>query len=187
MAQRFWRSDRFSWGSFAFLAPRPRPGWPGWALLLLGSVTLALATRQWLELNTEAELAQVRLDNRRALAPPERAPAPVVTLSPEMEARERERQQILRILQLDWPALFAALENAQTADIALLTIQPDARRGLLVMTGEARDMGAVIDYQRRLTAGLRDVVLTTHEVQEQNPHKPVRFTVSARWAAGEGS
>lgn len=186
MAVRFWRSDNLSYRAFSFVAPRARASWPGWALLLLGAVTLALAARQWLDLRTEADLARVRLENRKALAPPERATVPVVTMTPEMELREQERRQILRVLQLEWPTLFAALESAQTADVALLTIQPDARRGLLVLTGEARDMAAVIDYQRHLTRGLRDVVLTTHEVQELNPHKPVRFSVSARWNTGDG-
>lgn len=187
MAIRHWRSDNLQFRTFSFLAPRPVARWPGWTLLLVGTLTLALAGQRWAELRSEVELARIRLENREALAPPERSTTPTIVVTPEMEARQRERQLIVRALKLDWPALFGALEKAQTPNIALLTIQPDSRRGTLVMTGEARDMAAVIDYQRRLNDGLRDVVLTTHEVQEQNPHKPVRFTVTALWGEGEAS
>ena len=187
MAIRHWRSDNLHFRTFSFVGPRPLARWPGWTLLLIGTLTLALAARHWAGLRTEVDLARIRLENREALAPPERSTTPTITVTPEMEARAHERELIMRALHLDWPGLFAALEKAQTPNIALLTLQPDSRRGTLLMTGEARDMAAVIDYQSRLNAGLRDVVLITHEVQEQNPHKPVRFTVTALWGAGDAS
>lgn len=187
MGLKHLRSDNLHFRHFSFLAPRPMAGWPGWALLLIGSLTFALAAQRWITLRDELDLAQVRLEARQDLAPPERTPLPVAELTPEMEAQQKERQRIVGTLRLDWQGLFTVLEKAQNPDIALLTIQPDARRGTLLLTGEARNMASVIAYQRRLHQGLDDVVLTTHEVQEQNPHQPVRFTVTARWGEGVGS
>lgn len=184
MALKFWRSDNLHYRRFSFVAPRPTAGWPGWALLLVGSVTLALAATNWISLRDQLRWAQVRLDERQALAPPERAARPVVELTPEQELLKREQAQILATLKLNWQSLFGALEQAQTADVALLSIAPDARRGTVLLNGEGRNMAAVIDYQRRLANQLQDVVLVTHEEQEQNPFKPVRFSATARWTAG---
>lgn len=185
MGMKHLRSDNLRFSNFAFLGPRRLAGWPGWALLLIGSITLAVAAQRWITLRNDLAFAQIRLENREALAPPERSTTPTITITPEMEARQRERQLIVNALHLDWQALFGTLERAQNADIALLSIQPDSRRGTLILSGEARNMAAVIGYQRRLNDGLRDVVLTTHEVQEQNPHKPVRFTITGFWGPGE--
>lgn len=171
----------------AFIAAGRPASWLGWVLLLVGALTSAAAMNRWLNERDQLEIAQTRLSNRVALMPPERAAKPRIEITPEMEAQAREQRSIETALNRDWPGLFARLERTLGADIALLTVQPDARRGTFVVTGEARNVAALIAYEQRLDRQFGDVVLSTHEVQEMHPHKPVKFSMSARWGQGESS
>lgn len=91
---------------------------------------------------------------------------------------------IIRQLNLPWDKLFMALESAANDRVALLSIQPDSRKQLIHLSGEARNMEAILDYlaQLRGQKTLEQIVLTSHEIKLQDPDKPVRFSLSARWA-----
>lgn len=181
------RSDRLSFKDFSFIGPKRSPSWVGWILMLAGTVAIGFAVDRWSTSKDALELANIRLQTRLSMIPAERAVKPVVEITPEMEMKTHQEEQITKALALDWEQLFAALEASQTNDISLLSLQPDPRRGLVMLNGEARNMAAVIAYQRKLTTNLHDVVLTTHEVQQQSPQQPVRFTISARWNEGAPS
>lgn len=181
------RSDRLSFKDFSFIGPKRSPSLVGWVLLLIGTIAIAFTVDRWSASKDALDLANIRLQTRLAMIPAERAVKPVVEITPEMEMKAQQEQQITKALNLNWEQLFAALEVSQTNDISLLSLQPDPRRGLVMLNGEARNMAAVITYQRKLTANLHDVVLTTHEVQQQNPQQPVRFSISARWHEGISS
>lgn len=93
--------------------------------------------------------------------------------------------RVVEKLNLPWDDLFAVLEEAKGDDIALLGVDPNAKERSLKLTGEARKFDAMFDYIRALRDGkmLKDVYLTMHKIDDQNPDKPVRFTVEATWAA----
>ena len=91
---------------------------------------------------------------------------------------------IIRQLNLPWDKLFTALESTENNQVALLAIQPDTRKQLIHLSGEARNLEAVLDYlaQLRGQETLAQIALTSHEIKLQDPDKPVRFSLSAKWA-----
>jgi len=75
------------------------------------------------------------------------------------------------------------VEGAAGKDVALLAIQPDKHKGEVVIGGEAKDVAAMLNYMRRLNDArqLSEVVLLSHQIEQQDPQKPVRFNLSAKW------
>lgn len=159
-----------------YVAAAPRRRWPGVALLaasLAVAGALGLAYR-----DARQELA--RLGAERELLPAVERPAR--SLPPERVAEQvRTAQSVARQLALPWGSLIVVLEEASTADVALLTLQPDAEQRVLRLTAEARGREAMFDYLRRLSAAhaLADVHLVNHQVQEQAAGQPIQFSVQA--------
>jgi Tfp pilus assembly protein PilN len=88
---------------------------------------------------------------------------------------------VVRQLTVPWSALIGALEQASTRDVALLQLQPDADQRRLRLTAEARDREAMFAYLRRLESApaLAEVVLVSHQVQNEDPQRPIQFAVQA--------
>jgi hypothetical protein len=82
-----------------------------------------------------------------------------------------------------WSELFASAESAAMPDVALLSIESDTDKRRVKISGEAKHLEAVLEYLRFLAArpALADVYLQSHNVQKQDPQRPVRFTVNAQW------
>jgi Tfp pilus assembly protein PilN len=115
-----------------------------------------------------------------------RQPASVRGDERQLAVHWQRSARVARELAAPWARLFAVLETAADQPVALLSIEPDAVRGELVLTGEARDQEALLAYYRYLQgqAVLSAVVLQAHQVNRQDRQKPVRFRVSARWGEG---
>lgn len=98
-------------------------------------------------------------------------------------AEIKRANEVIDQLALPWDQLFASVEDATGKDVALLSIQPDKHKGAVSIEGEAKDIAAMLDYMRRLNEAkqLRKIDLLSHQVQQQDPQKPVRFNLSARW------
>jgi Tfp pilus assembly protein PilN len=86
-------------------------------------------------------------------------------------------------LNLPWRDMFDALEAATPASIALLSIEPDAKKHLLRATAEAKNSDDMIGYVEELKkqSFFSSVLLTRHEINEQDPNKPIRFQFEAEW------
>lgn len=82
-----------------------------------------------------------------------------------------------------WTTLLNSIEAVQSKKVALLVLEPDATNGKLRLTAEAQDVAAMLDYLKQLQQqpGLREVVLLSQLVNEDNPQQPVRFIVGAQW------
>jgi hypothetical protein len=98
----------------------------------------------------------------------------------------RVARETVERLSLEWNNLFGALESSPTgagADVALLTIEPDARAGTALIGGEAKDYDAALRYVSALagTSALRNVHLVRHELRDGGSRRPLAFTVSASW------
>ncbi|MGE5469611.1 MAG: hypothetical protein ACM3X0_02305 [Bacteroidota bacterium] len=85
-----------------------------------------------------------------------------------------------------WAALFSSLEAASDETVTLLSLAPGARE--IVITGEAKDLDAALDYAKRLLASrvLANPHLAKYEVVREHPRQPVRFTLLAEWREGTG-
>lgn len=125
------------------------------------------------------ERAQLQLAQRDA----QQAAAPAVPIS---EAQAAAINAAVAQLNVPWRDLFDALEAATPQSIALLAIEPDARKKRLRGSAEAKtndDMVAYIEQLKRQPI-LTRVMLTRHERNEQDPNKPYRFEFECQWTEG---
>jgi Fimbrial assembly protein (PilN) len=104
----------------------------------------------------------------------------VAATSPEELAAARET---VARLALPWPKLFAALESAANDQVALLGIEPDAKSGTVKISGDSKDYLAALGYVLNLSQAqaLSHVQLVRHEVKQNDPQRPVAFSISAAW------
>ena len=86
-------------------------------------------------------------------------------------------------LNMPWSRLLDGLEQSSVADVAVLGLQPDAKKKLLTLSGEAKNLPVVLAYIDRLEKQpmLDKVILQKHNVSETDKDKPVRFTLLANW------
>jgi Tfp pilus assembly protein PilN len=112
-----------------------------------------------------------------------RAPPAKPTDDAALQLEVRQANEILRQLSLPWNDLFKAMESANEKEVAVLSIQPDIQRRVVRVSGEAKDLEAVLGYVERLqkSAFLSRVYLTSHEIRNQDPDRPVRFGLVANW------
>jgi hypothetical protein len=91
--------------------------------------------------------------------------------------------EVLYRISLPWDELFRAVETAAPKHVALLAMEPDSDKRLVKIVAEAKDSAAMLDYIRILEGGLmfRTVMLQSHQVQQQDPQRPIRFSVIAAW------
>lgn len=156
-------------------APR-RPLWLG---VLVLAVSLGIGAELFARYR-DAQLERARLEAAASLVSPERRPArslPKERLDEEVRAAEA----VVRSLTLPWAAIVQTIERAATREVAILQLQPDAQTRVLRLTGEARSREAMFAYVRRLAAAqsLADVHVVSHQVQLDDPQKPIQFAVHA--------
>ena len=153
-----------------------RPAWPGLALL---AVALALAGELGLRYR-DARQEVVRLEAQAGLVLSDARPARAVPKE-RLDEQAKGAEAVVRALTLPWAGLVGAIEQAATKDVAILQLQPDADQRLLRLTAEARHRDAMFEYLRRLGAAreLSNVVLVSHQVQQEDPQHPIQFSVQA--------
>jgi dipeptidyl aminopeptidase/acylaminoacyl peptidase len=95
----------------------------------------------------------------------------------------KRANEVLRQLSLPWEELLQAVESAAGREIALLALEPDTEKQVVKISGEARDMAGLLDYITRLEEQkvFGPVFLQSHQVQLQDPERPVRFSLLAVW------
>ena len=150
--------------------------WPG---LLLLAVALGVATSlvlRFREARNELSLletTQSALNTDRPQA--KRMPAE------KLDDQVKTAEAVVRQLTLPWAALIETLEAAAAKDVAVLQVQPEAQQRLLRISAEARNHGAMLQYLRNLSSAraLSDVHLLTHQVQTDDPQKPLQFSLQA--------
>jgi alkanesulfonate monooxygenase SsuD/methylene tetrahydromethanopterin reductase-like flavin-dependent oxidoreductase (luciferase family) len=154
----------------------------GYLVLALGIVVAGVVAAAHLELNRQVERYS-ELAVRANAGEPEKAREPVPFQGKsEKEALDNARL-VVEHLTVPWDKLFAALEGVQEGDVAVLAITPNVQKRQVRVHAEAKSLASMLSYQRKLeeTRLFTDVVLNEHEVQVQDPEKPVRFNVTLTW------
>jgi hypothetical protein len=151
--------------------------WPGVAVLLAGIAACGLTVALFQQDLEGAARLEAELGARGALARADDGSARKhgdAILRANAVAHELARR---------WDRVFLAIESANARDVALLAIEPDARRRVVRITAEAKGKSEMLDYVERLQAAqpLQRVVLEQHEILLQAAEKPVRFVVFAEW------
>ena len=161
------------------------PVW-AWCIGALGvalAVTAAYSGSAALQ-RQQASEAHWRLVQQRVLAATQGpVSAPQTPIAPAQAAAVNAA--ILQ-LNLPWRDLQEALASATPPAIALLALEPDARKRVLKITAETTSSDAMVAYiaqlKRQELFGTR-VQLLRHEINALDPNKPLRFQLEARWGA----
>lgn len=154
----------------------------GFIFLVLAGIATWQLVDAYASARREGEFLEGRIEHlqRRVAGSPESAQR-----VPENTLREiRHANQVIDQIALPWDRLFQAVEAAANARVSLLGITPDPKSGTVEVTGEALDLAGMFDYVKKLErqGSLSQVYLLNHQVNDQDPQRPVRFTVTASWA-----
>lgn len=106
-----------------------------------------------------------------------------VSIDPATLQKIESANAIIDQLALPWDHLFSAVETAAADSVVLTGIAPDARTGVVQISGDAVSENAMIDYVRRLEEQtvFSGVYLLNHQRVPRNGTHPYRFTVTATW------
>ena len=150
------------------------------AALLLGAGAMLLAIAAFQDILArsaliEAQLGQIRKPARTSDAAPGGARG--------LGDAVKRANVVAHGLARRWDSIFLAIEAASDVEVALLAVEPDASKGVVRITAEARNKNAMLRYVTRLQARqpLQRVLLEHHEVRLQEPQQPVRFIVAGAW------
>jgi len=156
-------------------APRP-PLWIGFSVLI---VALAIAGNMVLR-HRDARHELAALDAAQGLLNAERGPRRAVPKE-RLEEEAKLIDAAVRQLTLPWAQMIEAVEAASTGEVALLQMQPEAQQRTLRLTAEAKSREAMLRFVRRLgqSRALSGVHLINHQVQVEDPSRPVQFGVRA--------
>ncbi|SDH37003.1 MULTISPECIES: hypothetical protein [unclassified Duganella] len=88
-------------------------------------------------------------------------------------------------LNLPWRELQDAVLAATPRSVALVAMEPDPRKRILKITAETKSSDDMVAYVEALKEqeSFSDVLLTRHEINEQDPNRPLRFQLEATWLA----
>lgn len=150
----------------------------GVALLLCGAAALLGARLLAQENAHDAELNAAYARAKAPVVAPVAAPQPALS-----EAQAGAVNAAVMQLNLPWRALHDAIGAATPPSVAMLALEPDARKRSMKITAEAKNSDAMIAYVEELKGQelFADVVLTRHEINDQDPNRPIRFQIEAQW------
>ena len=103
--------------------------------------------------------------------------------SADLLAKIEEAKKLANFLMIPWGDVLSALEAAALNDLALLAIEPDAKKRQLKITAEAKNKDILFSYLEKLEASdeLANVYLLKHEIVEDVDQHPIRFVAVASW------
>jgi hypothetical protein len=159
--------------------PQVPGGKLGWGLFALGALVMVLVMGAQAMIHQEIE--------RHAVAAADAKPKRDPWVLPRGVASETEAiaGALTVVGHLAGPGekLFVTLEAIQEPDVALLALTPDTKTRTLRIQAEARGFDAMLSYLRILeqSRAFTQVVLIEHEIQERDPERPLRFSLSASW------
>lgn len=148
----------------------------GKVFLIFSVLMVILTVSYYLRLNDHAKQTIVPSDGH--------APRSLTSAEHKDLAREvADANEVLRQLSVPWESLFQAVEVSGANKVTLLALEPDVEKHLVKISGETRNFKALTHYIARLQEQpvLGAVYLQTHQVQQQDEDKPVRFSLLATW------
>jgi hypothetical protein len=162
-----------------FRRPSPRRNTRvGFLLLVMGVLTVI-----WMvTLHNDAQIEQQRIQS--LLTQRHGTHAYQSSAQEKGPALEFQRAAaVIEQLSFPWNKLFQAIEENAGADMALLSIQPDMAARTVMLDAEAKDWGGMVSYIKRLEEDrfFSDVHVVSHQTQQSDPDRPVRFKLSCTW------
>ncbi|MNQ42051.1 hypothetical protein D3C85_557470 [compost metagenome] len=101
----------------------------------------------------------------------------------QMQVEFKAANRVITRLSMPWDALFREIEATINEDVTLLNVEPDTEKNEVRMTVEAKTLNAMLDYMKRMQTMpmFREAHIANHQVQSQDPQRPVRFLITAQW------
>lgn len=155
-----------------------------WVASAIGAVLCAGVVLTGHNLLDQQRRHAVRLERIDAELNARRAAKPVSRKPTITDAQAAAVNGAIAQLNLPWQQLLDAVEGATPKTIALVSLEPDAKKSTVKGMAEAKTSDDMIAYIERLKQQpfFSAVILTRHEVNEQDPNKPLRFQYEAQWA-----
>ena len=150
-------------------------------LLLLFSLATALGLALY-TLQTFSEVEKLELQQRtfehdsRQTVEPRPSPKDQQQLHDEI----KDANEVLARIGLPWERLFQDIESSPRDNIALLSINPDAVKRRLTITGEAKSLDDMLNYIRKLQEK-GSMTRVFHHVELKSAQHPIHFIVEASW------
>ena len=154
---------------------------------LLGAMACGAAVA-WQSWQADNELAQARA-SLAALQGHKGRRSDAGAAASQTTAQQRQAwEQVARQIGTPWALLLDALEGATPEEVALVSIEPDARTGSVRLQAEARTLDTLLAYAGTLGASplFEGVSLVKHETNEQDGNKPMRLGFELRLKARRG-
>lgn len=159
------------------------------ALVAIAAALMSCAAVAWQawKANEQLMLARASLATlqRQKVQRMDRA---VASATPQLTAQQRQTwAQVARQLNTPWASLLDALEAGTPDNVALVSIEPDARVGSVRLQVEARTLDTLLAYAKELGALplFESVSLIKHETNEQDSNRPVRLSLDLRLHAAQ--
>nr|WP_315484279.1 hypothetical protein [uncultured Undibacterium sp.] len=154
-----------------------------WFSIIALIVCASIAISNLIDLDKNIQNTQVevhKLQTHRQLEAKQRS----AKISPSVtDAQAQAINAAIFQLNLPWNELFDTFETVTPSSIALLAIEPDAKKNLVKVTAEVKTSDDMIAYIRLLKQQkfFLDVVLLKHEIMDRDMNKPLRFQFLAQW------
>jgi Tfp pilus assembly protein PilN len=157
--------------------------WVGLVLLVMALTVLAFAGSHYQKLNEK--FSKIEAITQQNLKAAQRATAAQTSLrsSADLTQEVSNANEVLRQLSVPWESLFQAVESSEGGKVTLLALEPDVSKHLVKITGETKSFKTMTKYLSQLQEQkiFGSVYLQSHQVQQQDPDKPIRFSLLATW------
>ena len=166
-----------------YLAVR-RFNWAGMFALVIGVAALMSTLWYYHGLSQKMSAKEVLVsrlqDSRASIAT---SPVAEVRDAKQIALETKQANSVILALSLPWKEFFEAFEASRNNDVAVLSIEPDVQKGQVRISAEAKKLENMLGYAASLQkiALFREVLILSHQIQDQDPEKPIRFVILAAW------
>lgn len=161
-----------------------RVPWTGLLVLALAATAVVGSGFHYVDANEQLAAAEARMKaSERSSRRQQAAMRGTATDLQKVALEIKRANEVIGQINLPWEELFKAVETSDKKQVALLSIEPDPQKQHVKVTAEARNLAAMLAYARSLEQQqlLTDIFLQSHQVQQQDAEKPVRFVFTATW------
>lgn len=170
-----------------FARHNAQPIWSTRQLFVMSVLSAALLLTNYVYLDVQVGSVQSQLDEAKGQQTARKGKRGASDGDERQNAELANARQIVASLNRPWERLFVAIEAATNSDVTLLDITPNPQGGDLHVSGDARNFKSVLAFVQALkeqgaaTQDLSQVYLASHQIQEQDPLRTIRFEVNASW------
>jgi len=155
----------------------------GVAVCVVAAVLFALILIQYSQVSGESQMLEENVRQFESKAASHGDGLNVRRDPRSLAAEVKQANHVLKMLGMKWDSIFAAVAAAHGEGVALLSFAPEPEKRNVKISAEAKNFSIMLEYVKRLEdqPALDAVYLQSHNLQSDNPQKPVRFVITADW------